>query len=221
VRLMPLDPRRLLSLWLGAFAGDPEEGYDTAVGKLLTARVEVKPLAILRLGGDFAWRTGASVGHEKYPDYAQETMVLDEGKAVSGDVTVAVNGLQLRVEGMYGDRTDVFWRDNHETFLSTWGIAAYRFPLMGVELMPALRVEWLDADAKRGGEGRLMLSAALNVDVTENIRLLFDVSRYDAQAGGRALKKRPWPTPASGPDVDVRVPDVDWWAVTAQLQLKI
>jgi hypothetical protein len=221
IRVSPLAQRHLLSVWVGAFAGDPEEGYDTTVGKLLSARVESKPLPILRLGADMAWRTGASVGHEKFPDYETETMVLDKGKAFSADATLALAGFELRLEGMLGDRTDAYWRDNHAKFLSTWGIATYRFPFAGVTLMPALRAEWLDADSDHGGDGRLYLTAGLNIDFSENIRLLIDVSRYDVQAGARALNERPWPMPRSGPDVDVRVADVDWWAVIAQLQLKI
>jgi hypothetical protein len=221
VRVSPLDQRRLLSVWLGAFAGDPEEGYDTTVGKAITGRVESKPLPILRLGADFAWRTGASVGHQKFPDFETETVVLEKGKAFSGDVTVVLGGFEVRIEGILGDRTDIMWRDNAQKFLSTWGIATYRFPFAGVSLMPALRAEWLDADRERGSDGRLYLSAALNIDFSENIRLLVDVSRYDVQSQARALRKRPWPMPRSGPDVDVRVADIDWWAVTAQLQLKI
>jgi hypothetical protein len=221
VRLMPLSQKRLLSIWLGAFGGDPGEGYDTTVGKLLTARVESRPLTILRVGADVAWRTGLSLSHEKFPDYETESTVLDKGKAFSADATLALAGFELRLEGMLGDRTDTFWRDNHTKFLSTWAIATYRFPFMGVTLMPAARAEWLDADRDRGGEGRLYLTAGLNVDFTDNIRLLVDVSRYDVEAGSRSLKKRPWPMPRSGPDTDVRVADVDWWAVIAQLQLKI
>jgi hypothetical protein len=221
VRVTPLRPRRLLSVWLGAFAGDPEEGYDVTVGKLVTARVESKPLRILRVGADLAWRTGASVGHEKYPDYEAETMVLDRGKAFSADATVFLSGFELRLEGVLGQRTDAYWRDMHSNFVATWAIAAYRFPLAGVIWMPAARAEWLDADSERSGEGRLYLTAGLTVDFTESIRLLVDVSRYDVEAGARALKKRPWPMPRSGPDADVRVDDVDWWAVIAQLQLKI
>jgi len=69
IRVNPLPHRKLLTLWVGGFAGDPEEGYDVTVGKLLTTRVESRPLHVLRLGADMAWRTGASVGHQKYPDY--------------------------------------------------------------------------------------------------------------------------------------------------------
>jgi hypothetical protein len=221
VRISPLAQRHLLNVWLGAFAGDPEEGYDVTVGKLVTARVESKPIPILRLGADLAWRTGSSVGHEKFPGYDTEAMTLDKGKAYSADATLLLSGFELRVEGMLGDRTDAFWRDNHAKFLSTWAIATYRFPFAGVSLMPAFRAEWLDADSQHSGDGRLYLTAGLNIDFSENIRLLVDVSRYDVQAQARALRKRPWPMPRPGPDPDIRVDDVDWWAVIAQLQLKI
>jgi hypothetical protein len=223
IRLSPLGKKRYLSLWLGAFAGDNEEGYDASVGKLFTARLESRPYHFLRLGGDFAWRTKKSLSHEKYPDYLTEITTLDAGKAGSADVTFSLVGFELRMEGMLGDRTDVLWevRPGHRDFLATWALASYRFPFGSAVLMPAIRAEWLDVDRKNPGGGRIYLTAGFNVDLNANVRLLLDVSRYDVQSGSQSLKERPWKMPASGPDYDVRVSDADWWAVTAQLQLKI
>jgi hypothetical protein len=221
IRVNPLPHRKLLTLWVGGFAGDPEEGYDVTVGKLLTTRVESRPLHALRLGADLAWRTGASVGHQKYPDYGTEIMVLDKGKAWSADATLSVASFELRLEGMLGDRTDNFWRDDHQRFSAGWALASYRFPFAGVTLMPAARAEWLDGDREHAGQGRSYLTLGLNIEFNESVRLLIDVSRYDVQDGAQALRERPWPMPLSGPDVDVRVADVDWWAVITQLQLKI
>jgi hypothetical protein len=88
-------------------------------------------------------------------------------------------------------------------------------------MMPAVRAEWLDVDRKNPGGGRLYLSAGFNVDISANVRLLLDFSRYDVQSGALSLKDRPWKMPVGGPDYDVRVSDADWWSVTTQLQLKI
>jgi hypothetical protein len=223
IRLSPLAKKRYLSLWLGAFSGDTEEGYDAGVGKLFTARLESRPYHFLRVGADFAWRTEQSVGHEKYPDYLTEIVTLDSGKAYSADLTFSLAGFELRTEGMLGDRTDVLWeiRAGHRDFLATWALASYRIPIDSVVLMPAVRAEWLDVDRKNPGGGRVYLTAGFNIDLSANLRLLLDVSRYDVQSKTQSLNDRPWKMPAGGPDYDVRVSDADWWSVTAQLQLKI
>jgi hypothetical protein len=221
IRVSPLSKKRHLGLWLGAFAGDPEEGYDATIGKLLTARAESRPFPFVRLGADMAWRTGDSVGHEKFPDYLTETLVLESGRAYSADVTVSMAGFELRLEGLMGDRTDFQWRKNATDFVAAWTVATYRFPLGAAVVMPAVRAEWLDVDRQRAGGGRFFLTAAINLDINANLRLLIDASRYDVQSGAESLRDRPWPMPVSGPDYEVRVKDVDWWQVIAQLQLKI
>jgi hypothetical protein len=221
IRLMPLPKKRYLSLWLGAFAGDPEEGYDVGFGKLLTARAETKPVRFLRLGLDGSWRLRRSVGHEKYPSYDREIETLAAGHAYSADVTLSGGGFELRVEGILGKRTDILWAPTTPQFVSAWALCAYRFAVGGVVLMPAVRAEWLDVDRKNPGGGRAYVTAGFNVDLNANVRLLVDLSRYDVNGTVPALKERPWPTPLSGPDADVRVSDVDWWAAIAQLQLKI
>ena len=223
IRVSPLDKKRYLRIALGAFAGDAEEGYDASIGKLLTARAESRPYRFLRLGADLAWRTEGSVGHEKYPNYLDETPILSAGKAYSADVTFALAGFELRLEGLLGRRTDIQWeiRDANRDFLAAWTVAAYRIPIGSTVLMPALRAEWLDVDRKHAGGGRLYLTGAVNLELNANVRLLIDVSRYDVNSRTQALRKRPWPRRQSGPDVDVRVGDIDWWAVTAQLLVKI
>jgi hypothetical protein len=223
VRLMPLEKKRFLSLWLGAFGGEPEEGYDATIGKLLTARLESRPYRFLRLGADMAWRTSANVGHQKYPDYLDEITTLSAGKAFSADATVSLAGFELRLEGLLGKRTDVEWevRDGYRDFFATWAVLTQRLSAGSTVLMPGLRAEFLDVDRKHAGGARLLLTAAFNVIINENLRLLIDASRYDVDRNTQALEERPWPTPASGPDLDVRVNDVDWWAITALLQVKI
>jgi hypothetical protein len=223
IRVTPLAKKRWLSLWLAAFSGDLEEGYDAAPGKLLTGRIESRPLPYLRLGADLAWRTSESVGHEKYPSYLEESLVLEKGRAYSADATFALAGFELRLEGLFGRRTDVQWTESTRPtdFLAGWAIATYRFPVATAVVMPVVRAEWLDVSRGQPGGRRYFLTAGLNVEVNANVRLLVDVSRYEVQAGSQALKDRPWPTPASGPDYDVRVKDVDWWQLIAQLQLKI
>lgn len=223
VRISPLEKKRYLSLSLGAFGGDAEEGYDAHIGKLLTARLESRPYRFIRLGADLAWRTKRNRSHEKFPSYDDETTTLSAGKAYGADATFSLAGFELRLEGILGKRTDEEWefRDAHMDFFSTWAVAAYRLPLGSTVLMPALRAEYLDVDRKNAGGSRLYLTAALNLELNANVRLMLDVSRYDVDSRTQALKERPWPVPQSGPDPDIRVNDVDWWSVTAQLLVKI
>jgi hypothetical protein len=221
VRLTPLPKKRFLSVWLGAFAGDNEEGYDVRLGKLLTGRIETKPVRFLRLGADVAWRTATTVAHDKYPSYLEETPKLDKGAAYSADVTTSLGPFELRLEGLLGRRTDIQWRDPARDFLAGWAIASYRVALGPTVVMPAVRTEWLDADRARAGGGRFLVSGGLTVDFNANVRVLVDFSRYDVQPNAQSLDDRPWKEPASGPDYDVRASDVDWWSVTTQLQLRI
>jgi hypothetical protein len=223
IRISPLGKKRYLSLWLGTFAGDLEEGYDASPVKLVTGRAETRPFHFLRLGADVSWRTEGNVGHEKYPSYLDETATLSKGKAYSADATFSLDGFELRLEGLLGRRTDILWelRPDHRDFLSAWALAAYRIPVGPYVLMPAARAEWLDSDRKNAGGGRFYATLGLNLELNANVRLLLDVSRYDVQGAAQSLQDRPWKTPASGPDYDVRVNDIDWWAVALQLQLKI
>lgn len=227
VRLTPLPKKRWLSLWLAAFGGDLEEGYDAAPGKLLTGRIESRPLPFLRLGTSLAWRTSNSVGHEKDPDYLRETLVLEKGRAYSADATFAMANFELRLEGLWGRRTDFQWKYDLRTqqedrnFLAGWAIATYRFPIGTAVVMPVARAEWLDVSRGQPGGRRYFITGGLNVELNAHVRLLVDLSRYEVQAGSQALRERPWPTPDSGPDHDVRVDDIDSWQLIAQLQLKI
>jgi hypothetical protein len=248
VRLSPLPRKRWLSLYLGSFAGDPELGYDASPAKLLTARLESTPwklpLAYLRLGADVAWRPTTTIDRPKDYLYA-ETISIDKGAAVSGDMTFHFLGLELRLEGMYGDRPDFLWRANEpvawnaqlmqppaplparKQFVALWGIAAFRIPIDKYALMPALRAEWLDTDAAHDGEGRLYLTAGLNFEFSESVRLLVDVSHYSVASAARALDDRPWAVPnpnakGNNPNfLDYRPLDVDWTRLIVQLQLKI
>ncbi len=221
VRLAPLDKKKHLSLYAGAFAGDAEEGYDTSIGKLLTFRVESTPFPFLRFGVDLARRTSPSLGHEKFVSY-EEIAVLEKGTAYSGDVTFALLGLELRAEAMYGDRTDSLWRGDAKKFLATWAIASYRLPIGRYIFMPALRAEWLDADADRSTGGRMSGTVALNFLFSDAVRLEVDIARHQVQNGSQALHDRPWPTDPTGqPKQSVRTLDVARTSLIVQLQVKI
>jgi hypothetical protein len=244
LRVSPLKKRRYLSAYAGAFAGDPELGYDASPVKLLAARVESTPHELpggfIRVGADVAWRTDETLDRPRHTNYEAVT-VLDDGAAVSADVSVRAHGVELRVEGLYGDRTDYLWRSgsalpfdprfdsppDEKQFLAGWAVLTARAPIGKYALIPALRAERLDTDLELRGEARWYLSAALSFELNQYLRLLADLSRYIVEDRSRALDDRPWPAlspNASGPNenfLDHRPLDVNWTQFVLQLQAKI
>jgi hypothetical protein len=70
--------------------------------------------------------------------------------------------------------------------MSVWGVAAFRLPLGGHELTPAVRGEYLDTDRERADVGGILhLSGALNLDSSDRVRLLADATRHFVQFGTR------------------------------------
>src|SRR5262245_13819035 len=59
VRVAPLPKKKMLSVWLGAFSGETEEGFDSSAVKLVTGRTELRLSKHLRFGADVARRTSA------------------------------------------------------------------------------------------------------------------------------------------------------------------
>ena len=192
VRGEPLPKKRWLQAYLGAFGG-PGEGAEglTAVNGvvhtgpdlaapslLLTARLQSRPLKHLALGVDGAWRPDGTE-NINLPPVSQVT----SGKAVSADATYSNDRIELRGEWLWGDRTDIAYRMDARTFMAAWGIAAVRFRVEGVTVMPAARFEWLNADRQQDEGQRYLISGALNLDFTSQIRLLLDLSRAQVEAG--------------------------------------
>ncbi|HVV49398.1 MAG TPA: hypothetical protein VHO06_07060, partial [Polyangia bacterium] len=201
VRGDPLPRRRWLHVYLGAFggAGEGAEGIPGTTGNvntgpdlaapslLLTARLQSRPLKHLSLGVDGAWRPTGSTDINGLPPQSQ----VGAGKATSADLTYSNRWLELRGEWLYGDRTDLPTRVDARTFMGAWGILAVRFPVARVLVMPAFRLEWLDADREHPEGQRYLVSGALNLDVTSHVRVLFDLSRYQIEAGSYPLTSPP------------------------------
>ena len=98
---------------------------------------------------------------------------------------------------MIGTRVDHDTRYGARSFAAIWALGGYRFKVGPIHLLPAVRVEWLDADRQHAVGLRRSLSFALNVDFNKNVRLLFDVTRSDVQAGSPLLDQpKPLPDPA-------------------------
>ena len=87
----------------------------------------------------------------------------------------------LRGEGVYGDRVDIDRRYGAKHFWAAWGIAAYSIDLGTVKLLPAVRAEWLDADAGHGKGLVRTLSGSFTVIAWSRVRFLVDVTHTEVE----------------------------------------
>ena len=120
----------------------------------------------------------------------------------------------FRVEAMMGDRIDVDSTYGARGFAALWALAAYRFRLGSLHLMPAARVEWLDGDRTHPGGLRRQVSAALNVIFSKYGRFLIDVTRSDVEAGSPILDQ-PLPLQA------IPFLDLSFTRLALQLQVEL
>lgn len=203
VMVAPLPKPKHLRLWLGVFRGHSKDENDSLFGAV-GGRIESKPVKGLRLGVD-AVALPYSVTYARPFDTSNRDVNnadpdplhprhLDwaEGRAWSADVTFERWRLMLRGEGMMGNRVDMLMRYGARTFWAAWALAAYRFRTGPIQLMPAARVEWLDADREHNVGLRRSLGFGLNVIFSKEARFLFDVTRTDVQ-GGSPILNQPLP----------------------------
>jgi hypothetical protein len=194
----PFERPELLHVIAGAFRGHSHDENDLLFGTL-GARLESEPWKGLRLGVDMVNHLRDTVYQRPFdtkkkhvlpdpPDPFYPTQKhWSAGRAFSADVSFERYHLSARAEAMMGDRVDVDAAYGARTFASVWGLVAYRFKVGPVHLMPALRAEWLDGDLDHKIGMRRELSAALNVILSKNARLLFDVTRIDVEKGSPIL----------------------------------
>jgi hypothetical protein len=200
VRGDPLPRRRWLQIYLAAFGG-AGEGAENVAGTtgtthagpdlsapslLLEGRLESRPIKHLTLGAGGAWRPQTAVNADT-PEISQVTT----GTAVGVDATFSNQLLELRGEWLYGDRTDINYRMDARTFMAAWGLLAVRFPVGPAVLMPAGRFEWLNDDLQHPEGDRYMISGALNLDITHQVRFLVDLTRQIMKPGGYPIADVP------------------------------
>jgi hypothetical protein len=225
VMIAPLPKPKLLRVMLGAFRGHASDEHASPVGAI-GARVESKPIKGLRVGVDVVgmphgadYKRPFDTSNKDVLPMAPDPLYPREqrfaaGKAYSADVTFSRWHTTLRVEGMLGDRVDIDTRYDARRFWAVWGIAAYRFRVGPIHLMPAARVEWLDGDRDHAGGLRRELALGLNVLFSKRIRLLFDVANTSVQSNTPVVQQ---PSPlAANPYLDLSNT-----RVVAQLQLSI
>jgi hypothetical protein len=207
VIVAPFDRPDLLHVMVGAFRGHTHDENDYLFGTL-GARLESEPIKGLRLGVDMVNHLRDVV--YRRPFDTKKKHVLPEppdpfyptqqdwsaGRAWSADVSFERYRLSARAEVIMGDRVDIDSSYGARTFASVWGLVAYRFHAGPIQLMPALRAEWLDGDRDHKIGVRRELSAALNVILSKSARLLFDVTRTDVEKNSPILDQ---PTPLQVP----------------------
>ena len=214
-RVAPLKEKEWLDVRAGVFDSGSTGSQSSRVPGLFAARATTRPFDPVQLGAGLAWRphTVDAWWEElrfRYQDF-------DSGAAFSADVSVLFDRFVFRSEWLTGDRTDndvtiplKQRRGDARTFMSAWGMAALRWPAFGVVFVPAARAEYLDTDREHANLGGILhLSGALNVDLTERVRLMVDVSRHYVQYGTRN-----W-------NFDLVRYDTDYVSGTLQLQLKL
>lgn len=221
----PLPRPRWLRVQLGVFRGHARDEHASPVGAL-GARAETKPVKGLRFGFDlvgmpagvtykqpFASSSKDVLPNPPDPLYPREQH-WGSGVAYSADLSYSRKGFSVRLEGMLGDRVDHDERYQARSFGCIWLLAAQRFRIGPVALMPAVRAQWLDTDREHAGGGRMELSAALNVLYKKRVRWVFAVTRTQVQPN-TPLVEQPRPLPYD-PYLDLNNT-----RATTQLQIEI
>jgi hypothetical protein len=223
VTISPLRKPKWLRIAFGAFRGEAKDESKAIVGSL-GARIESMPIKGLRIGVDWVGHPSSLVyknaletsNKDLVPNPADPAYPRAEtwsaGHAVSADIMYHRHHLRLAVEGMMGDRVDVDNRYGARSFYGVWALAGYRFRTGFMHMMPAVRAMWWDADREHPVGVRRELSVALNLDFSDNVRLLFDLTRIDVQAN-TPLLDQPKPIPA---DAYMQLDDTQ---LIAQLQV--
>jgi len=228
VDVSPLQDHGRLQLTAGAFQGattGATGAQDFRGPGLLAGRVLAQPVPHVRLGTSVAWRPRATL--EWWDELRYRFVAFESGLAVAANVTVGLPRFLFRGEWMMGSRTDTdvpvplqYRRGDARNFMAAWAMAVVRFPVRGMVLMPALRMEWLDQDTRFGFDARnaaspatgrvLQLSAGINLDFDAHTRLLLDVTIHDVEPGTR-----------NGDYHEIVRYDTDWTSVTLQLQVRV
>jgi hypothetical protein len=210
IRIAPLHKRRWLQLDAGAFRGNADRENAAAPG-LVSARAESKPFKSLTLGASFAdmpsmavyahpfqTANASRVDQSQFPPPTLSAYATHHGagKAWEADFSMKKAGFRLRGEIEMGDRLDLDTTYGARKWRAGWALVAYKISLGDIGLMPAARVEYLDADLDRENGARRMMSFAINLLFSKTSRLVVEVSRTDVEPGSPLLNQ-PTPLPLS------------------------
>jgi hypothetical protein len=226
VMFAPLPKPKWARIVLGTFRGRAEHEQSSPFG-VMAARIESKPFGkALRFGASMVGMPSAVSYKQPFETSSRDVLPQapnsryprelrwDSGKAYGVDISYSRKRFSIRVEGLLGDRVDVDQRYNARSYSAVWGLVAYRFKIGPIGLMPAARVEFMDADREHDTGGRRIVSFGLNVLYKRSVRFVFDVSHTDVQDNTSVIEQpRPLPyTPYIA---------LDNTRVTGQLQLEL
>jgi len=226
VMFAPLPKPKWARIVLGTFRGRAENENSSPFG-VMAARIESKPwvkgfrIGASVVGMPFAvsykqpFETSSRDVLPSPPDplYPRE-LRWDNGVAYGADISYTRKRFSIRMEGLLGDRVDVDQRYNARSYQAIWALIAYRFKVGPIGLMPAARIEFMDADREHDRGGRRILSFGVNVLYKRSVRFVLDVSRTDVQ-DNTAVIEQPTPLPY------IQYVALDSTRVTGQLQLEL
>jgi hypothetical protein len=226
VMFAPLPKPKWMRIVLGTFRGRAENEHSSPFG-VMAARVESKPwVKGFRIGASVVGMPSAVSYKQPFetssrdvlpnppdPLYPRE-LRWDSGIAYGADISYTRKRFSFRMEGLLGDRVDVDQRYNARSYSALWALVAYRFKVGRIGLMPAARIEFMDADREHDTGGRRILSFGLNVLYKRSVRFVLDVSHTAVQAN-TAVIEQPTPLPY------VPYMALDNTRVTGQLQIEL
>jgi hypothetical protein len=185
VQVTPLRKRKSLSFEFGAYDGDNHNLQKNPGPGIIAARAKARPVSHLEVASDCAYRPTVV---RDVDDGGNPYQKHGKGGACSVDASFSYHRFAMRGEWMTGKRTDTpLFHDNKDhRFSAVWALASYRVKLRKkLVLMPAVRVEWLDEDQPSRIGQTFLVSGAINLDVANSTRILFDLSRSRVQGGTR------------------------------------
>jgi hypothetical protein len=236
IRYQPLPTRRMMTISLGAFRGDIDEGFDASPLKAVSARVETHPVKHLRLGANAVWRpyesvkmtnqtedvTATGTGTTTTTTTYNRTVTMKKGAAAGTDATLTYRHLEIRGELLLGKRTDPIENQSladrlagkQGSFWAAWVVVAPKIEIGKWLLVPAAKAEILDTDAMNSNGQRRSIVGVLGVIPMNGVRIIADVTRTWTDPSLRAFDKVPW---TSSPKIYVTEPS--WTRATLQAQV--
>lgn len=206
VMFAPLGKPKWMRLVLSTFRGHAKDEHSTPLG-VIAARVESKPwikglrfgFSVVGMPYSFDYKQPFETSsRDVLPDPPDPLFPREElwasGKAYGADISYSKHRFTFRVEGLLGDRVDVNRRYGALSYSAIWALVAYRFKIGKIGLMPAARLELMDADREHDYGGRRLLSFGLNLLYKKSVRFVVDVSNTAVQAESPVIEQpRPLP----------------------------
>jgi hypothetical protein len=219
VRYKPLPERQMMTVSVGAFRGDIDQGFDASPLKLLGARIEVHPVRHLSLGVNATWRPYDNIRVSEITTHGVttdvHTVTIMKGAATGTDATLTYQNLEIRGELLLGKRTDppVDPTGKQSSFWAAWLVLAPKIQIGKWWIVPAAKAEILDTDVLNPGQQRRSVTGVLGVIPTGGLRIIADVTHTWIDSNLPFFAAVPWNTNST------YVPEPDSTNATLQAQV--